>query len=41
MNLDPIWVLEGVIGVIVFVIILRVEHGHPRKRRMTTEMNGP
>ena len=23
MNLDPIWVLEGVIGVIVLVIILR------------------
>lgn len=34
MNLDPIWVLEGVIAVIVLVIILVVEHGHPRKRRM-------
>ena len=33
MRLDPIWVLEGVIGLVLYIMILRVEHGHLRKRR--------
>jgi hypothetical protein len=33
MNLDPIWVLEGVIGLVLLLIILVVEHGHSRKRK--------
>ena len=28
-----IWVIEGVIGLIVLLIVLLVEHGHPRKRK--------
>jgi len=40
MNLDPIWVLEGVIGVILFLIILRVEHGRFRQKIKTWRMKG-
>jgi hypothetical protein len=36
MNLDPIWVLEGVIGIVLLIMILRVEHGHFRKRTRKT-----
>jgi len=35
MNLDPIWVFEGVIGIVLFLIILRVEQGHFRRKTKT------
>jgi hypothetical protein len=37
MSLDPIWVLEGVIGLVLYIMILRVEHGHFRKRTRKTK----